>query len=131
MVFGQPGFTIGRKCTGPTTARTICDPNGLAVDISGHLFVADTDDDRILRFSPPFSNDMAADMVISQRSFSTSICGAGVGMLCHPRDVGFDTNRDLFVADSDNNRVLVFRAPLNSGEAASLVIGQADFNGKK
>jgi hypothetical protein len=74
---------------------------------------------------------MAADMVISQRSFSTSICGAGVGMLCHPRDVGFDTNRDLFVADSDNNRVLVFRAPLNSGEAASLVIGQADFNGKK
>ncbi|PYV26332.1 MAG: hypothetical protein DMG24_07295 [Acidobacteria bacterium] len=130
VVLGQPDFSIGRKCTGSTTAHTICDPNGLVVDASGHLFVSDTDGDRILRFSPPFSNDMAADMVIGQRSLSTSICGVGPDILCSPRDVGFDASSNLFVADSDNNRVLVFKAPLTSGERASLVIGQASFNDK-
>ena len=39
VVLGQPDFIIGRKCTGPTTARTICDPNGLAVDISAAFMV--------------------------------------------------------------------------------------------
>src|SRR5438477_10798165 len=43
IVLGQPTFAIGPKCTGGTTASTICDPNGLAVDPSGNLFVADTD----------------------------------------------------------------------------------------
>jgi DNA-binding beta-propeller fold protein YncE len=130
VVLGQPDFSVGRKCTGSTSARTICDPNGLAVDASGRLFVADTDGDRILRFSPPFSSDMAADLVIGQRSFTTSICGLGPASLCHPRDVGFDASGNLYVADSDNNRALVFKAPLTSAQAATLVIGQATFKDK-
>ena len=129
-VLGQPSFAIGGKCTGGTTASTICDPNGLAVDTLGHLFVSDTDGDRILRFSPPFSNGMAADMVIGQRSFTTSICGVDASTLCHPRGVALDASGNLFVADSNNNRVLVFEAPLTSGESASLLIGQAAFNDK-
>ncbi len=131
VVLGQPDFTIGKKCTGGTTARTICDPNAAIVDASGHLFVADTDGDRILRFSPPFSNDMEADMVIGQRGLTTSICGVGVDILCKPRDIKFDAHGNLFVVDSDNNRVLIFKAPLTDSEAASLVIGQPDFTSKR
>ena len=100
------------------------------MDTLGHLFVSDTDGDRILRFSPPFSNGMAADMVIGQRSFTTSICGVDASTLCHPRGVALDASGNLFVADSNNNRVLVFEAPLTSGESASLLIGQAAFNDK-
>ena len=130
VVLGQPDFAIGPKCSGGITASTICDPNGLVADATGHLFVADTDGDRILRFSPPFSNDMAADMVIGQRDFNTSVCNADAGTLCHPRGVALDVNGNLFVADSNNNRLLVFEAPLTNGMSASLVIGQAGFNDK-
>ncbi len=130
VVLGQPDFNIGRKCTGGTTPSTICDPNSAAFDANGNLWVADTDGDRILRFSPPFTNNMAANMVIGQRSLTTSICGNDAQTLCHPRDLGFDASGNLWVVDSDNNRVLVFLAPLSNSEAASLVIGQPDFTSK-
>jgi len=130
VVLGQPDFNIGRKCTGGTTASTICDPNSAAFDANGNLWVTDTDGDRILRFSPPFTNNMPADMVIGQRNFTTSICGVDAQTLCHPRDLGFDASGNLWVVDSDNNRVLVFLAPLSNSEAASLVIGQPDLKSK-
>jgi DNA-binding beta-propeller fold protein YncE len=62
VVLGQPDFNIGRKCTGGTTASTICDPNAAAFDANGNLWVADTDGDRVIRFSPPFTNGMAANL---------------------------------------------------------------------
>ena len=130
VVLGQADFTIGRKCSGGTTPSTICDPNAATVDTAGNLWVADTDGDRILRFSPPFTNNMAANMVIGQRDLTTSICGVDAQTFCHPRDLKFDANGNLWVVDSDNNRVLVFFAPLSSSEAASLVIGQTDFTNK-
>ena len=130
VVLGQPDFTIGRKCSGGTTASTICDPNAATVDANGNLWVADTDGDRILRFTPPFSNNMAANLVIGQRDLKTSICGVDAQTLCHPRDLKFDAFGNLWVVDSDNNRVLVFPAPLSSSEAASLFIGQPDFTSK-
>ena len=130
VVLGQPNFNIGRKCTGGTTASTICDPNSASFDVNGNLWVADTDGNRILRFSPPFTNDMPADMVIGQRDLTTSICGNDAQTLCHPRDLGFDAFGDLWVVDSDNNRVLVFMAPVSNSKAASLVIGQPDFSSK-
>ena len=130
VVLGQPDFTIGRKCSGRTTPRTICDPNAATVDAVGNLWVADTDGDRILRFTPPFTNNMAANMVIGQRDLTTSICGVDAQTLCHPRDLKFDSRGNLWVVDSDSNRVLVFLPPLSSSEAASLVIGQSDFTSK-
>jgi sugar lactone lactonase YvrE len=130
VVLGQPNFNIGRKCTGGTTASTICDPNSATFDVNGNLWLADTDGDRILRFSPPFTNNMPANMVIGQRDLTTSICGNDAQTLCHPRDLGLDAFGNLWVVDSDNNRVLVFLAPLSSSETASLVIGQPDFTSK-
>ena len=46
VVLGQPSFNIGPKCTGGTTASTICDPNAAAFDPNGSLWVADTDGGR-------------------------------------------------------------------------------------
>ena len=35
------------------------------------------------------------------------------------------TTRFLVVSDSDNNRVLIYDTPLNNGQSASVVLGQA------
>jgi sugar lactone lactonase YvrE len=129
-MMGQANFNIGRKCSGGRTASTICDPNSAAFDANGNVWVADTDGDRILRFSAPFTNDMPADLVIGQRDLTNSICGVDAQTLCHPRDVGFDAFGNLWVVDSGNNRVLLFLAPLSNSEAACLVIGQRDFTSK-
>jgi sugar lactone lactonase YvrE len=130
VVLGQPDFTIGKKCTGGTTASTICDPNAGAFDANGNLWVGDTDGNRVLRFSPPFTNDMPANMVIGQRNLTTSICGVDAQTMCTPRDLAFDSFGNLWVVDSGNNRILFFLAPLSNNEAASLVIGQPDFTSK-
>ena len=40
--------------------------------------------------------------------------------------VAIDSNNNLYVADTHDNRVLEFLAPLSSDEAASVVWGQAN-----
>ncbi len=127
VVLGQPNFTINQKC-GKTNAGSLCDPNNLAVDATGNLFVADTDGNRVLEFRPPFSSGMSASLVLGQPSFDNATCGAGDTRLCAPRDVTVDANGNVWVVDADNNRVLEFDAPLMSGEAAHLVIGQSTFS---
>jgi sugar lactone lactonase YvrE len=127
VVIGKPNFTINQSC-GQTNAGSLCDPNDITVDTQGNLFVADTDGNRVLEFKPPFSNGMSASLVIGQSSFDSNKCASGSAHFCASRSVALDSHGNLFVVDSDNNRVLMFRAPLTSGEAASLVIGQSNFS---
>jgi DNA-binding beta-propeller fold protein YncE len=127
VVIGQPSFRIKQIC-GRTNARSLCDPNDLTVDGKGNLFVADTDGNRVLEFKPPFANAMRASLVIGQSSFHSNTCASGSARLCAPRSIAIDPQGNLFVIDSDNNRVLMFNAPLTSGEAAHLVIGQSNFS---
>ena len=42
-----------------------------------------------------------------------------------PNGLAFDSSGNLWVADSSNNRVLEYKAPFTTGEAASLVLGPA------
>jgi sugar lactone lactonase YvrE len=103
---------------------------GLAVDGAGRLYFADGSLNRILRFSPPFSNGMAADLVIGQPGFGTSAPGTAATMLDGPAALAVDAGGGLVVADSDNNRVLRYAAPLQAGMAATGVLGQAGFDTK-
>jgi sugar lactone lactonase YvrE len=48
-VIGQPDFTTG---TGGTTERSLYGPAFMAFDRAGHLWVAATSNERVLRFSP-------------------------------------------------------------------------------
>ena len=138
-VWGQADF-FGTTCNrgvgfyGPTDARSVCLtplPSsdlaaGVAVDSAGNLWVADNQNNRVLRF--PFNPalgipDQEADLVLGQLDFSTIVAGAGLGQMRQPASVRVDNDGVVYVADSRNQRVLVFEPPFSNGMQASRVLG--------
>jgi hypothetical protein len=54
-VFGQQGFDAGScnsLATGGLSDSSLCFPEGVAVDNSGLLYVADTSNNRVMQFGP-------------------------------------------------------------------------------
>ncbi len=126
LVLGQSTFT-GDLAN--TTATNLSRPDGLAFDPSGNLWVADYANNRVVEFPHPFSTGEAAVTVLGQGSMTTGASGAGPAGLSGPSVIAFHAG-NLWVADYGNNRVLEFPGPtLSTGESASLVIGQQNFNG--
>jgi sugar lactone lactonase YvrE len=124
-VFGQAGnFTASGCNQGASSspgASTLCAPAGLMLDVLGNLWVADANNDRVLEYDAPFGSNTVAAMVIGQGdggNFTTSGCnrgiapgdlnGLGADSLCSPAAVAVDSNIDLYVADTSNNRSLVY-----------------------
>jgi hypothetical protein len=84
---------------------------------------------RVLIFSTlPSSSGQAATLVIGQSDFTSSIVGTTASRLSGPRGIHVSGGR-LFVADSSNNRVLIWNSiPTTSGlHPADVVLGQPDF----
>jgi hypothetical protein len=129
-VLGQTDFVHSNA--NYITASTMNNPNGVALDKSSsphHLYVADTSNNRVLGWNnaASFSNDQPADLVIGSADFQST------GGFSSPRGVGVDTHGNLYVADTNNNRVLEYNAPFAAcgslpcvGGPAQHVFGQAD-----
>jgi sugar lactone lactonase YvrE len=100
---------------------------GLTFDPSGNLWVADSENNLVLEFAPPFSGNMSASFVIGQPNFQGTTAGASAGGLKFPMNVVFDHAGNLWVSDTDNSRVLEFEPPFRNGMNASVVIGQSNF----
>ncbi len=124
IVLGQSGLTTG---TAATTQSGLDFPSGIAFDQAGDLWVADRTNNRVVEFVPPFSDGMLASVVLGQDSFTTSSTATTVSGLNNPDNLGFAPNGDLFVADSDNDRVLEYVPPFHTDMNASLVLGQSGF----
>jgi uncharacterized protein (TIGR03437 family) len=88
---------------GPATGAQLNDPNGIALDASGILYIADTDNSRIRR--------VGSDGTI------TTVAGNGTGgysgdgglaakaQLNGPKGISIDATGNLYIADTNNNRV--------------------------
>ncbi|HJT89264.1 MAG TPA: IPT/TIG domain-containing protein [Bryobacteraceae bacterium] len=130
VVLGQPDFTTTTENI-PATQYDLRTPTAVASD-GVHLVVADTDHNRILIWnSIPTVNNQPADLVVGQPNFtSASIPGANTPTaksLRGPQGVWIQ-NGKLFVADTQNNRVLIYnRIPTSNGAAADVVLGQPNF----
>ncbi|HEY1496113.1 MAG TPA: hypothetical protein VGF49_16285 [Candidatus Solibacter sp.] len=128
LVLGQPDFTT-------TTENLAATPNTLrlptAVASDGiHVVVADTNHNRVLIWNRiPSSNDAPADVVVGQPNFtSTALPGntPNAKSMRGPQGVWIQNGR-LYVADTQNNRVLIYnRIPTANGAAADIVLGQPD-----
>lgn len=132
-VYGQYGsFNSGAPNFGGfPTAGTLDSPNEIAFDTLGRMYVADSNNNRILRFSNPQSSYMA-DGVVGQPNFSTADPNMLDGdSVLAPADIAFDWNSSpvsVYVADDGNNRVLCWSDISNAlaGAPADIILGQPD-----
>ena len=143
IVLGQPDF---EKCmpnndatSGGPSARTFNEPAGVWSD-GTRLVVNDSLNNRVLIWNSfPTANYAPADVVLGQSDFANTAAndvdqdgisdgGPDSRTLSYPYD-GVDFNGEqLCIADSDNNRVLVWDSfPSGNFQPADRVIGQPDF----
>jgi sugar lactone lactonase YvrE len=124
LVIGQTVFTTSASAT---TAAGLNFPTGVTFDISGNLWIGDSFNNRVLRYSPPFATGMSATLVLGQANFTTSTLALTQNGFNLPFGVGFDSSGDLVVPDVNNNRSLLFSPPFSNNMNATLVIGQPNF----
>jgi hypothetical protein len=135
QVFGQAGsFTTRNQATmSGATASNLGNPNGVAVDSAGNLWMADRFLSRVLRYNTPASGgDTTADLVIGQPNFTSGNANQGganpaANALSHPESVAVDGQDRLYVADEFNSRVLLFVPPFTTNMNATRVFGQPNF----
>src|SRR5260370_27601029 len=109
-------------------------PAAAALDTSvspNRLYVADSINSRVLRWdgAAPVLTGAPADLVVGQTDVFSSDFTAGCGPptadnLCSPAGVAVDHKGNLYVADSANNRVLEYFAPVINHPNANVVFGQ-------
>ncbi len=114
LVVGQAGFNAISCNQGGSVpgAATLCGPQGLAFDRAGDLYVADTTNNRVLEYNTPLAQTPAANAVFGPggggKNFGSANAGAGTTGLDLPIGVGLDGANNVYIADSNNHRVLEF-----------------------
>src|SRR5258708_2315504 len=145
IVIGQPDFNSSacNQNSSAPDATTLCRPVGVAFDLAHRVYVGDAQNNRVLVYNDPFAalagfahqaSDFAAFAVFGQLgSFVTNIAnqgGIGANSLDSPQGVAIDASGNLFVADGNNNRTLVFFSPIPmtmvAGTPGNLGDGTAD-----
>ncbi|HUI01689.1 MAG TPA: NHL repeat-containing protein [Nitrososphaerales archaeon] len=139
LVLGQPSFTqnattilsylnaLNYGLEG-TTQQDLYNPGALAFDNRGDLWVADSYNNRIMEFAPPFTSGMPAYRQIGQQDFTTNSPATAQNTVSHPQGMTFDNQGDLWVADTANSRVLEYTAasitsqPASGGGQSSLLL---------
>ena len=131
VVVGQADFTHNATSI-PPTQTSLRGPTGVWIS-GGKLFIADTQDNRVLIYNRiPTANKAPADVVIGQTSFTAFVqpdltqskSTTSAANMQTPVSVTSDGVR-MFVADLAQNRILIWNSiPAANGAAADVVIGQ-------
>ncbi|MGP8073457.1 MAG: NHL repeat-containing protein [Thermoplasmata archaeon] len=104
-VLGPYNYTL----TNQTTPYELTYPWGLSFDANGDLWVADSGSDRVLEYLAPVSTTTRPSVVIGEPSLTdTSPGNVSNTNLSNPVQTFFDPAGDLWVVDSETERVLEF-----------------------
>ncbi|MBI4040427.1 MAG: NHL repeat-containing protein [Deltaproteobacteria bacterium] len=135
VVIGQADMNATSANQGGTQAdrNTLFLPRAVHVK-GGKVYIADTGNNRVLVYdSIPTANNANADRVIGHANFTesesnrldNSTTGVRDDTLNEPSDV-YHNGDKLFVADTGNNRVLIYNSVGLTSSQASVVVGQPD-----
>jgi uncharacterized protein (TIGR03437 family) len=106
LVIGQSGYT--NKILDAPSATRMTLPTGLAFDADFGLFVSDQSNHRVLFFPAPYTSGMRATKVFGQSDFNSHETGSTNNRMSNPTALAVDSDGRLHVADTGNNRVLLF-----------------------
>ena len=128
-VYGQPDMTHNQPPSA-ASASTLQDVAGIVAAVDGSLYIADSSTNRVLYYAP---GAIVATRVYGQPDMTTATINTGglsATSLNNPTGLAFDSQANLYVADTGNNRVVVYPAWHNgdptSAIAATQVYGQSD-----
>lgn len=125
LVIGQPDqFSAGVLGPGTLYPTGLAAPTGLTVDGQGNLYVADSGNNRILRFPKPFgqqAGQITPDLWIGQPSLNSrasnytgQVSGSGIFLATsgaiYQAGLAFDLSGNLWITDPGNSRVVRFPA---------------------
>jgi len=81
----------------------VTQPEGIAVDSAGHIWIADTGNNRIEEFlsTGAFNNQMIGTYGCCYSAPNTEFNA--------PQGLAFDSSGDLYIADANNNRIQVYK----------------------
>jgi 6-phosphogluconolactonase (cycloisomerase 2 family) len=132
-VLGEPDFTSTNTGCNTTTQNLLCASRATAYDPTRHLlFVSDAGGNRIVVYdlSSGITNGMKALYVLGQPDFSSNSANLTQNGLSSPEALVYDqAQNELFVADHNNGRVLIYQLGngITNGMNASYVLGEPDF----
>lgn len=139
IVLGQPDFAstgINFGKGSQVNEQGMRGPQGVWIDNAGRLWVADTQNHRVMRWnSLPTQNGAAADLALGKPDLRTFVDvnlvtadnDATPGNLLNPVSVTVDPQNRVLVADLGHNRVLIWNSiPMSNGQSADVVVGQPD-----
>ncbi|HLD92367.1 MAG TPA: Ig-like domain-containing protein [Patescibacteria group bacterium] len=127
-VLGQPNTSESGTNNG-LSSTSVYRPRGVYSD-GTRLFIADTGNNRVLIYnSIPTSNSQAPDVVLGQPDFVSNTANNG-GVSAHSLsspNYAYSDGTSLYVADTSNNRVLIWNTIPTSNSDANIVLGQPNF----
>ncbi|MGA2434989.1 MAG: BACON domain-containing carbohydrate-binding protein [Bryobacteraceae bacterium] len=94
------GFSVGDN--GPSTSGQLFMPQGLAVDVAGNVYIADSWNDRIRKVSQGIITTVAGTSV---QAYGGDGGPAAIATLSDPSGVAVDSSGSIFIADTANGRV--------------------------
>lgn len=119
-VLGQPGFTT--RAPGGALDRMGKDqdnpgPAAIAIGPNGRLWVVDYGNSRVLSWPNAATADrQPADLVLDKGPGNNDFLGG-------PESIAVDGSGNVWVADSGNHRIVVYRTPVTTGMKASFAFG--------
>jgi len=131
-VFGQPNFnSYSENQGGAAGAKTLSYFYQIMVDHLGRLWVADSDNNRVLCWfaASTLGNNPPANLVFGQPDIFTVTYGTTASKMDYPVGIWVDSSDTLWVAEDGNSRVLRFDniSTKSNGDDADGVLGQVDF----
>lgn len=130
----DPVFAVGQPSLEGYTAgcnqSTLVHPHQHLLTADGKLIVADAGNNRVLVWNEmPTESGVPADFVLGQLNFE-NCSNAESQNFNHPSSIWSD-GEQLIVADSENNRVLIYNTfPTSSFQAPDVILGQSNMENR-